>query len=206
MRLFVALDLPPSMRTRLSFLAGGLPGVRWVPPENFHITLRFIGELPGWRAEEVDQALAAIRAPGFELQLAGVGAFEKAGRVTALWVGVERNPALEHLQAKIERAVQHAGVEAERARFVPHVTLARLGARAGARPGGARGEGVPEAKVAAWVQSHNLFRSTPMVVQHFTLFSSLLGKEQAVYCPEVEYELTGNLAQRSAQQGLPGFQ
>ena len=171
MRLFVALALPSAMRTRLSFLAGGLPGVRWVPPENYHLTLRFIGELPGWRAEEVDHALSNIRAPGFALQLNGVGIFAKAGRITTLYIGVERNPALEHLQAKVERALQHAGVEAERARFVPHVTMARLGSQ--------RGE-TPEAKVAAWVQSHNLFRSTPMVVEHFTLFSSMLGKEQAV--------------------------
>jgi 2'-5' RNA ligase len=198
MRLFVALDLPSSLRTRLSFLCGGLPGVRWVPPENYHVTLRFIGELPGWRAEEVDQALANIRAPGFALTLSGVGAFDKAGRVTSLYVGVERNAALEHLQSKVERALQAAGLERERRRFVPHVTMARLE--------GARGECVPEAKVAAWVQSHNLFRSTPMVVEHFTLFSSMLGKEQAVYCPEVEYELTGSLSARVAQTGLPGLQ
>ena len=181
MRLFVALNLPSSLRTRLSFLCGGLPGVRWVPPENYHLTLRFIGELPGWRADEVDHALSNIRAPGFSLTLSGVGAFAKSGRVTALYVGVERSPALEHLQAKVERALKAAGVDNERRRFVPHVTMARLE--------GARGEGVPEAKVAAWVQSHNLFRSTPMMVEHFTLFSSRLGKEQAVYTPEVEYEL-----------------
>ena len=198
MRLFVALDLPTSMRTRLSFLAGGLPGVRWVPPENYHLTLRFIGELPGWRAEEVDHALSNIRAPGFILQLNGVGTFAKAGRITTLYIGVDRNPALEHLQTKVERALQHAGVEPERARFVPHVTMARLGSQ--------RGDPIPEAKVAAWVQSHNLFRSTPIVVEHFTLFSSRLGKEQAVYCPEVEYELTGNTGARSAQEGLPGLQ
>ena len=192
MRLFVALDLPSSMRTRLSFLAGGLPGVRWVPPENLHVTLRFIGEMPGWRAEEVDHALAGLRAPGFTIQLAGVGAFEKGGRVTSLWVGVERNPQLEHLQAKVERALQAAGVERERRRFVPHVTLARL-------------DGAPEAKVAGWVQAHNLFRSAPMVVEHFTLFSSLLGKEQAVYCPEVEYDLERPGALRPDAQEQAGL-
>lgn len=176
MRLFVALDLPSALRTRLSFLAGGLPGVRWVPPENYHITLRFIGELPRFRAEEVDHALATLRAPGFTLTLGGVGTFEKAGRVASLWVGVDRNPALDHLQAKVETALQRAGVERERRRYVPHVTLARL-------------DGAPLHKVAEWVQSHNLFRSEKVPVEHFTLFSSRLGKEQAVYEPEVEYPL-----------------
>lgn len=176
MRLFVALDLPSSLRTRLSWMAGGLPGARWVPPENYHVTLRFIGELPGWRAEEVDHALAGLRAPGFELQLAGVGTFAKGGKVNALWVGVERNPALDHLQAKVETALQRAGIESERRRFNPHVTLARM-------------DGVPEGKIASWVQGHNLFRSDKVPVEHFTLFRSRLGKEQAVYEAEVEYPL-----------------
>ncbi len=194
MRLFVALDLTSAMRTRLSFLTGGLPGVRWVPPENLHLTLRFIGTLPGWRADEVDQALAGVTTPAFPLTLAGVGAFAKGGRVTSLYVGVERSPALERLQSKVERALQAVGLEPERRRFVPHVTLARLG-----------GDGTPEAKVAGWVQGHNLFRSAAMPVSHFTLFSSRLGKEQAVYCPEVEYELSCPAPMQTAQQGAPGF-
>lgn len=177
MRLFVALDLPSVVRTRLSFLAGGLPGVRWVPPENLHITLRFIGETQTWRAEELDNALAAIRAPAFTLQLGGVGTFDKAGRVVSLYAGVQRNPALEHLQSKVETALHRAGLERERRRYIPHVTLARLG------------DGAPAAKVAGWVQAHNLFRGEPILVEHFTLFSSLLGKEQAAYEREVEYPL-----------------
>ncbi len=175
-RLFVALELPSSLRERLSWMAGGLPGARWVAPENYHVTLRFIGDLPGYRADEVDQALAGLRAPGFTVQLRGVGTFEKGGRVNSLWVGVERNRELDHLQTKIETALQRAGLERERRRFTPHVTLARM-------------DGIPEAKIAAWVAGHNLFRSEPVVVEHFTLFSSRLGKEQAVYTPEVEYEL-----------------
>ena len=125
-------------------LAGaGIPGARWVPPENYHVTLRFIGETPAYRAEEIDLALAALQARGFSLTLAGVGTFAKAGRSTALWVGVERNPQLDHLQNKIETALQRIGLEPERRRFAPHVTLARLDnaaegeagvVRAGAQP------------------------------------------------------------------------
>jgi 2'-5' RNA ligase len=93
-----------------------------------------------------------------------------------LWVGAERNQRLEHLQSKIETALQRVGLEPERRRFQPHVTLARL-------------DNAPEAKLAAFVQAHNLFRSEPFQVEHFTLFSSQLGKEQSVYTAEVEYEL-----------------
>jgi 2'-5' RNA ligase len=177
MRLFVALDLPWMLRERLSILAGsGLPGARWVPPENYHLTLRFIGETPGYRAEDIDTALTGLRARGFSLTLAGVGTFAKGGRSTALWVGVERNPQLDHLQNKIETALQRCGLEPERRRFQPHVTLARL-------------DNVPEGKLVSYVQAHNLFRAEPMPVEHFTLFSSQLGKEASVYTAEVEYGL-----------------
>ncbi len=177
MRLFVAIDLPSSLRTRLSWMSGGLQGARWVPPENYHVTLRFIGEVPAWRAEEIDHALAGLRATGFELQLAGVGTFEKGGKVLSLWVGVDRSPALEHLQSKIETAMQRAGLEPERRRFSPHVTLARV-------------EGIATHKIAEWVQGRNLFRSEKVAIEHFTLFRSRLGKEQAIYDAEVEYPLS----------------
>ncbi len=177
MRLFVGLDLPWHLRERLAVLANaGIAGARWVPTENYHLTLRFIGETPGHRAEDIDLALAGLKARGFSLTLSGVGTFSKAGRSTALWVGVERNPQLDHLQNKIETALQRCGLDAERRRFQPHVTLARL-------------DNAAEAKVVSFVQAHNLFRSEPVPVEHFTLFSSQLGKEASVYTPEVEYEL-----------------
>jgi 2'-5' RNA ligase len=177
MRLFVALDLPWALRERLSLLAGsGVPGARWVSPENYHLTLRFIGETQPHRAEDIDHALAALRGRGFSLTLAGLGTFAKGGRVNSLWAGVERNPQLDHLQNKIETALQRAGLDPERRRFTPHVTLARLDNNA-------------EARLAAFVQANNLFRAEPIAVDHFTLFSSRLGKEQSVYTAEVEYKL-----------------
>jgi 2'-5' RNA ligase len=176
MRLFVGLELPWELKQRLAVLAGGVPGARWVPVENYHLTLRFIGEVPKHQAEEIDHALAALRTRAFSLTLAGVGTFSKGGRDTQLWAGVERNPQLDHLQAKIETALQRTGLDPERRRFAPHVTLARL-------------DNAVPAKVAQFVQSHNLFRAEPVIVEHFVLFSSRLGKEASVYTPEVEYAL-----------------
>jgi hypothetical protein len=61
MRLFVGLELPWEMRARLAMLSGsGIPGAKWVPIENYHLTLRFIGEVPPYRAEDLDEALAAL--------------------------------------------------------------------------------------------------------------------------------------------------
>lgn len=72
--------------------------------------------------------------------------------------------------------MQRCGLDPERRRFQPHVTLARL-------------DNVPEAKLVSYVQAHNLFRAEPVTVEHFTLFSSRLGKEASVYAAEVEYGL-----------------
>jgi 2'-5' RNA ligase len=175
-RLFVALALPAAIKAQLAMLSGGIPGARWVPPENYHLTLRFIGEVEGWKAQEVDEALAAIRAPSFELSLRGVGTFERGGRISALWVGVEKTEGLSFLQSKVETALQRIGLEPERKRFAPHVTLART-------------DRAPPEKLISFVQAHNLFRLPPVAVEHFTLYSSRLGKDAAVYVPEVEYEL-----------------
>jgi 2'-5' RNA ligase len=175
-RLFVAIAIPAALKAQLAMLAGGIPGAKWVPPENYHLTLRFIGEVEPWRAQEVDEALSAVRAPAFELSLRGLGTFEKGGRISALWVGAERSEPLAFLQSKVETALQRAGLEPERRRFAPHVTLART-------------EKAAPDRLIQHVQAYNLFRAPPVRVESFTLYSSRLGKEQAVYVPEVEYAL-----------------
>jgi 2'-5' RNA ligase len=176
MRLFVGLDLPPSLRARLALLAGGLPGARWTPPENYHVTLRFIGEVEPWRAEEADGALAGLRGRGFALDVAGVGNFETSGRPTQIWAGIARTPELDHLHAKVETALQRAGFESARKRWQPHVTLGRV-------------DRVERHKLVEWLQANALFRAASVPVGHFTLFSSRLGKEASAYTAEVEYEL-----------------
>ena len=175
-RLFVALALPTEIRSVLTQLVGGIPGARWLPPENYHLTLRFIGEVELWQAEDIDHALGMIRSRPFNLVLRGVDAFEKSGRFSTLWVGVEKNEELNLLQSKIEGALQRIGLSADRKRFAPHVSLARVD------------KTLPE-KVIAYVQTHNLFRAPTVSVEQFTLFSSRLGKEAAVYSPEVTYDL-----------------
>lgn len=176
MRLFVALDLPWPLRTRLAQLATGIQGCRWLSVDNLHLTLRFIGEVPHWRAEEIDHALRAIKGRSFPLTVAGVGLFEKGGRVTSLWAGIERSPQLDHLQSKVETALQRAGLEPERRRFTPHVTLARLDQPA-------------NEKITGFLQGNSLFRASSYEVDHFTLFSSQLGKEGSVYTAESDYSL-----------------
>jgi 2'-5' RNA ligase len=175
-RLFVGIDLPWEIRERLwSLGGGGVPGARWVPEENYHLTLRFVGEVQKHLAEEIDLALSGLRGKRFMLTITGVGTFSKSGRETTLWAGVERNQRMDVLQGKVEQALQRTGLEPERRRFVPHITLARL-------------DNPVEAKLAAFVQTRNLFRAE-CDVEHFTLFSSLLTKDSPVYTAEVDYPL-----------------
>lgn len=177
MRLFVALALPETIRWQLRLLCGGLPGARWVPPENFHLTLRFIGEADGAEFHDIDAALAGIRAPRFTVSFAGVGHFGSAGKLRSIWAGVDKQPALTHLRDKIESAVVRAGSEPNGQKFHPHVTLAR-----------SKGEPVP--KLGEFLVQHSLFRSEPFEVTHFTLFSSFLNHTAAIYTPERSYELS----------------
>ena len=177
MRLFVGLALPEAVRWQLGLLRAGLPGVRWVPPENFHITLRFLGEVDGGTMHDVDAALAGIRAPRFRLTLGGVGHFGNGQQVRSLWAGVGREPALQHLRDKVESAVVRAGLEPEGKKFTPHVTLSF--SKSAALP-----------KLQEFLAHNSLFRTTPFEVTHFTLFSSFLGHEHASYHAERSYELS----------------
>ncbi len=176
MRLFVALDLPWEVKEELSELSFNLPGARWVPTDNFHLTLRFIGEASRLQAEEIDLALATMRGRSFAFSLCGLGWFEKNGRVSAIWAGVERNEQLARLQAKVETALHRIGLSPDRRRFTPHVTLARLDAPV-------------TPNLARFVQANNLYRSAAIRADNVTLFSSFLGKDQPTYTPEAEYAL-----------------
>ena len=175
MRLFVAIALPDSVADGLVMLQGGIPGARWSTREQLHLTLRFIGEVDGRDAAAIDDALAAIRSPGFALELKGVGEF--GGRnPRALWAGVRDEGPVVHLQRKIESAVQRAGIAAEERKFSPHITLARL-------------RGAPRDRVITFLSAHALYASGPFEVNGFILYSSTLTPNGSLYRPERSYSL-----------------
>lgn len=175
MRLFVAIALPDSVAGSLLHLEIGVPGARWSTREQLHLTLRFIGEVDGRDALAIDDALSAIAAPGFALQLKGVGEFG-GKNPRALWAGVAPNQALLHLQRKIETALQRIGQEAEQRKFTPHVTLARLKA-------------VPRGRVVDFLVDHALYAGTTFEVCEFVLYSSQLTPSGSLYVPERAYPL-----------------
>jgi 2'-5' RNA ligase len=176
MRLFVGLDLPEDLRLTLCALRAGINGARWVAPENYHITLRFIGEADRHQAADLDDALADIDVPAFDLSFDGVGSFASRGRLRAIWAGLASSPELCHLHDKVERAVVRAGLKEEQRKFKPHVTLARL-------------KGTPEFAASQFLEDHAGFTTRTFPVERFILFESTLGGEGAHYTPVCKYPL-----------------
>jgi 2'-5' RNA ligase len=132
MRLFVALNLPRKEREKIHRAARalrdqGMP-VRWVDPEKYHLTLKFLGEVRGERVDKVGSILAhvAAGAPPFSADLAGFGAFPTVRRPRILWLGVEPTPALRCLKQDVEWALADAGFDRETRAFHPHLTLGRV--------------------------------------------------------------------------------
>jgi len=157
-RLFVALEVPRNAAMSLSLLRGGLPGARWIDVENFHITLRFIGDIDGRTADEVVDRLDRIERPEFQIALSGMGSFGSK-KPHAVFAGVTPAPEMYALQAEIERICQRLGLPADPRKFTPHVTLARLR--------NARTE-----DVAHYLSGRGNFHTAPFTVNRFVLMSS----------------------------------
>lgn len=184
-RLFIALELPEEVMDALDRLCEGLPGVRWTEPGQFHLTARFIGEIERGLFYEVGEALAEVSHPPFELALRGLGQFPPRGAPHTLWAGVE-DPAnaLPTLRRRIERVLQESGLEPERRKFVPHVTLGRFKTAP------------PEPRLASYLFRRNLFRTGRFPVSSFALYSSQLRPEGSLYTMEASYDFVAGVAER----------
>ena len=174
-RLFVAVRPPQAIRLQLLGLMGGVAGARWQDDEQLHITLRFIGEVDGRLAEDIDMALQSVRHAPMEIALSGVGAFDRRGVPIALWAGVAPHEQLRSLHKKIDHALARAGLAPERRAFLPHITLARFG-RGGAA-------------LQPFLQAAGALTSPLFPVSDFQLFESRLTPGGAVYTPVARYAL-----------------
>ena len=139
-RLFVALDLPAPVTDEIAAICHGLNGMRWVSPDNLHLTLRFIGEVPPSVTLEVEEALAEIDAAAFSFALVGIGHFESAGRPRAVWLGVEADPEKRRAATRARAGPEKSRAEA-RARAGPDKSRAEARARARGWCGGRGSKG-----------------------------------------------------------------
>jgi len=157
-RLFTGVEIPPDIGQALGMLRGGLPGARWITPDNYHLTLRFIGDVDEVTAQEVALALSRVRRVPFELHMEGLTSFG-GRRPRAVVANVAPAQALLDVQAEQERLMQHIGLEPEGRKYTPHVTLARL-------------RDSTSLDVADYLSARGYFRTAAFPVSRFVLFSA----------------------------------
>ena len=174
-RLFTGLEIPKEVAQWLSLLRGGLPGARWIDPENYHITLRFIGDIDDRLAHEIASLLDGVRRRSFEVRFGNLMSF--GGRKPrAIVVAVEPIQPLVELQYELERLMQRLGLEPEGRKFIPHVTLARL------RESSSR-------DVAEYLSTLGPVFGAAFRVSRFVLFSSRSSVGGGPYVIEADYPL-----------------
>lgn len=185
MRLFVAVVPPPETRDKALHTARSLPWegrIRWLPPQNVHLTLKFLGETPEQDVRALEDALSTVceRHEALHLTLDKVGAFPSTRRARVLWMGVGRgHDPLCALAADVENELENIGVEREERAFHPHVTVGR------SRDGKARLE-EPQRETAV--------NPLPFRVESVELVQSQLAQEGALYSTVASFPLRAHPA------------
>ncbi|QUS37500.1 RNA 2',3'-cyclic phosphodiesterase [Tardiphaga alba] len=174
-RLFAGLEIPADIGQTLANLRGGLPGARWIDPENYHVTLRFIGDIDGISANEIAQLMSRVERKPFDVTIRGLSSFG-GNKPRAIVASVEPSRPLLELQAELERLVRRCGVGPESRKFTPHVTLARL------RDASCR-------DVADYLSVRGYFPSKTFRASEFVLFSSRASTGGGPYLVEDSYAL-----------------
>jgi RNA 2',3'-cyclic 3'-phosphodiesterase len=174
-RLFTGLELPPEVTQQLASLRGGLSGARWIDEENYHITLRFIGDIDHATARDVYLDLWRIKRPPLKISLTELSFFG-GDRPHSLIVKVQPTPELIELQMDHERIMRRIGLPAETRKFTPHVTLARL-------------KGVSAIAVADYLSLRSFPLQQSFTADAFLVYSSRDSVGGGPYLIEAEYPL-----------------
>ena len=188
-RLFIALEIPREAALSLSLLHGGLHGARWIDVENYHITLRFVGDVDAPAADELVHALDRIERPEFSLSLIGMGLFGSK-KPHSLWASISASPELYALQAEIERICQRLRLRPDPRKFTPHVTLARL-----------RGARIDD--VVGYLSARGNFQTDAFTVSRFVVMSSRESTGGGPYVTEEAYPLHAAFAAPPVIETVP---
>ena len=177
-RLFVCIELPEFVKNALVGLETRLRGFRWTRPDNLHLTLKFIGEVDTPLADDITEALSAIRVEPFILALKDVGCFPGHRRPRITWVGAGGgHPRLFQLQGKVENTLTALGIEPEKRAYSPHITIARCA------------ESSPET-VRQLLKNNREFETAPFNVTEFALYRSELSPDGVIHTPEAIWKLS----------------
>jgi len=176
-RLFIAIALPDVVRRELAAQARPLPGITWTRPEQLHLTLRFLGDVPVALLEPLATRLAAVRVEPFILPVAGVGSFPPKRSPHVLWCGVGRgHTRLHQLRQRLDDAILGAGLNPDLRTFSPHITLARCGDTSAEAAG-------------QWLQAQQDFEAPPFRVASFNLYASELTPDGATHTLQQSFAL-----------------
>jgi len=178
-RLFIALPVPEDISAELTSLQSGVPDARWVPLENLHVTLCFAGDVQGGAMRDLEEELSDIAGPRFPVAIAGVEQFSSGKQPRALVALVEKSDRLDWLHQKVSTVARNCGIEVERRKFRPHVTLARF-------PNGAE----TGHHIAQFMASFSTFKAGPWIADRFALYSSRHGGGGRIYAEKAAYDLT----------------
>jgi len=176
-RLFIAVDLPDTIKKNLESMFFGIPGARWVSIDQIHLTVRFVGDVVGAQFLDIKNMLEKVNISPFDIQLKGVGHFPPRGAPRVIWAGLEKSEPLLRLRKKIDGTLSKVNVKPERRKFSPHITLARL-------------KNTPPQKVANFLSGNGLFSQEPFRIDDFKLYSSTLTQKGAIHKVEKIYPLT----------------
>jgi 2'-5' RNA ligase len=174
-RLFTGLELPDLVASQLALMRGGVVGARWIEPESYHITLRFVGDVDRGVARDIDETLSDIRRPKTLVNFDGLSWFG-GDKPRAIVAKVKPEAALMDLQAEQERRLRRIGIEPETRRYTPHVTLARL-------------RGAAQGSVAGYLAARGALIADPFTAERFVLYSSREGSGGGPYVVEAAYPL-----------------
>jgi RNA 2',3'-cyclic 3'-phosphodiesterase len=175
-RLFTGIEIPADIGLQLSAYRGGLPGARWIDPENYHITLRFIGDIDERTAGEIFSILGdGRRRDPIAVTIDGLDTFG-GGRPRAVFARAASTSEINDLQSEQERLVRRIGLPPERRRFTPHVTLARL-------------RDASPIDVADYFATRGRFPKLTFTARRFVLFSARDSVGGGPYVVEAAYPL-----------------
>ncbi len=177
-RLFTAIEIPQAVASNLALLRGGIPGARWIDPENYHITLRFIGEVDGVLDTQIRHELQKIHSGPLSLFLRGVRTFGNK-KPRSIYAAVGLNDALLRVQKQQERLLQIIGLKPEHRKFSPHVTLARL-------------RNTTATDVERFCVQNALSINEEFIASGFVLYSSKPSTGGGPYVVEERYQFSGS--------------
>lgn len=178
MRLFVGIGLPEEIKRHVAALSGGIPDAKWVPQDNCHVTLAFLGEVTEHDMADICLALGKIDYPAFRFTVRGVGMFGSNKRPRILWAGIEGAERMMGLQAKICQSLEQIGYPIDSRKFHPHITLARV-------------HNAAYGKIRSFLGHHALFSAGSVNAHDFSLFSSHRSGSSPLYREEMAFDLKG---------------